>query len=212
MQVPRHTNSLSERSASEERTVRSSPARLAVLGLVVERPAHRYELARRFSERVGPAWGIHRSQVYQLAEGLRRDGLAERVSEIGHGAASLEVFRATDQGRHVFETWLVSEVATDATSVRNSLFIRLAFLRPEHVPHMLRLIAAREQALLNSIREYSEGCPELSPATARTNWPQLGLHLILDGTVATLGSELSWLRRVRGTLEALPTSPCGESV
>jgi DNA-binding PadR family transcriptional regulator len=190
------------RLLAEETGARASPARLAVLGLLVERPAHPYEVALRFTERVGPAWGIHRGQVYQAVYGLEQDGLLERV-EGTNGDASRTVFRATSRGRDAFEAWLASDAAGDHRPIRNTLFIRLAFLRPDHVPSLLELVARREHAILWRIREYSESCPEVGKPGSTADWPAVGLHLILEGTVATLQSELRWLREVRDALETL---------
>lgn len=175
--------------------------RMAVLGLLVERPTHRYELAVRFGERIGPSWGIRRAQVYQAANGMEKEGLVERVEETEHGKAR-EIFRATARGQEVFEAWLASDAAEDPGPVRNALFIRLGFLRSEHVPALLEVVDKREYVLLSRIREYSEACPELGPPSEPADWTALGFHLILDGTVATLQGELRWLRRVRETLES----------
>jgi DNA-binding PadR family transcriptional regulator len=190
------------RLLAEGTGARASPARLAVLGLLIERPAHPYEVSLRFTERVGPAWGIHRGQVYQAVYGLEQDGLLERVAP-DDGEPSRTVFRATRQGHDAFETWLASEAAGDLGPIRNTLFIRLAFLRPEYVPSLLELVARREHAILWRIREYSECCPEAGEPSSTPDWSAVGLHLILDGTVATLQSELRWLRKVRDALETL---------
>jgi DNA-binding PadR family transcriptional regulator len=201
-----HRRLPSDGSWSEERDARISPARLAVLGLLVERPAHRYEVALRFNQRVGPAWGMHRSQVYQAVYGLERDGLVERVTATS-GEKSPDVYCATSRGRELFETWLASDACEDPRPIRNTLVVRLGFLRAEHVPGLLELINGREHVILSRIREYSEACPELGEASDRTDWTTVGLHLILEGTVAALQGELRWMRRVRGTLESLPVAP-----
>jgi DNA-binding PadR family transcriptional regulator len=197
MQRQEHSRHLAEGTGA-----RASPARLAVLGLLTERPAHPYEVALRFTERVGPAWGIHRGQVYQAVYGLEQEGLLERV-EATNGDESRTVFRATSDGHDAFETWIASDAAGDLGPIRNTLFIRLAFLRPDHVPSLLELVARREHAVLWRIREYSDSCPEVEMPQTPADWPELGLHLILEGTVATLQSELRWLREVRDVLETL---------
>lgn len=188
--------------ADESEVTRLSPVRLAVLGLLVESPSHRYNVAVRFTGRVGAAWAIRPAQIYEQVKGLEQDGLVERVPPTA-SHRSRAVYRSTTKGRETFETWLLREAANDPPPVRNSLFIRLAFLRPEHVRRMLDIVAARERGVLQSIQEYSEACPELGLGSDGPDWPQVGLHLILEGTVATLQSELRWLRRVRETLESL---------
>jgi DNA-binding PadR family transcriptional regulator len=198
---PGHRRAAREAPPVEERG-QQSPARIAVLGLLVERPTHAYDVARRFNQRVGSAWGIRRGQIYQAVYGLEADRLVVREGDDGTGSPT--VFRPTARGRAVFESWLASDAADDPRPIRNSLFIRLGFLRPEHVPSLLALVAGREHALLARIREYSEDCPEIDHADGETDLSAVGLHLILGGTLAVLQAELRWLRTVRGTLESLP--------
>lgn len=187
----------------ETSSTRGSPARLAVLGLLLERSAYPYDVARRFEERVGSAWGIHRGQVYQAVYGLEREGLLERVEGSGTDERRT-VFRATSAGREAFETWLASDAAADPSPIRNALFIRLAFLLPEHVPSLLEFVDRREYGVLRRIREYSDASPALEDKPqSGEDWSAIGLHLILEGTVATLQSELRWLRRVRSVLESV---------
>jgi DNA-binding PadR family transcriptional regulator len=178
-----------------------SPVRLAVLGLLIERPSHRYEVAQRFTRRVGATWQIRAPQIYQGFQRLHRDGHIE-LSTPEATTRSQSVFRATREGRRVFEEWIASDVADDPAPMRNGLVIRLSFLRPEHLVTLLHVVDQREYALLSRIREYSDTCPELDDART-VDWTGVGAQLILEGTIATFQGELRWLRRVRVTLEEL---------
>lgn len=179
------------------------PLWFAVLGLLVEEAAHPYAVARRFEQRVGSAWALNRAQIYQVVRGMESHGLvAADGPPAGEGVTSRRtVVRATELGRAAFDAWLRSTELEDPGPVRNALFIRLSFLRPEHVPTLLRVIDRREQHLLGRIRQYAEECPELGAPLEDVEWETLGSHLILDGALATLQGELRWLRRVRETLE-----------
>jgi DNA-binding PadR family transcriptional regulator len=186
--------------------MRDSPARYAVLGLLVERPAHPYDVALRFGRRVGPPWTMYRAQVYQWVDRLERDGLVERIAGPASERSKKVVYRATASGRKQFESWLTSDVGADPSPVRNALFIRLAFLRPEHAPQLLEVVAQRERAVLGRISEYASASPEVEFGGSE-EWAEIGLHLILEGSVASLQAELRWLRRVREALESIaPTS------
>ena len=183
--------------------MRDSPARYAVLGLLVERAAHPYDVALRFGQRVGPPWTMYRAQVYQWIDRLERDGLLERIAGSDTERSRKAVYRATARGREEFESWLTSDVGADPSPVRNALFIRLAFLRPANVPQLLDVVAQRERAVLGRIAEYANASPEIEFAGSE-EWEKIGLHLILEGSVASLQAELRWLRRVREALESIP--------
>lgn len=182
--------------------MRHSPGSYAVLGLLVERPAHPYDVALRFGRRVGPPWTMYRAQVYQWVDRLERDGLVERITGRATKRSRKAVYRATADGRREFESWLASDVGADPSPVRNALFIRLAFLRPEHIPQLLEVVAQRERAVLARIAEYAGASPDIDVGDSE-EWTEIGLHLILEGSVASLQAELRWLRRVREALESM---------
>ena len=53
----------------------SSPLKGALLGLVLQRPGHGYDLAQRLDRRLGPAWQITAKDLYRMLEQLERAGL-----------------------------------------------------------------------------------------------------------------------------------------
>jgi DNA-binding PadR family transcriptional regulator len=186
------------------RATRSSPARLAILGLLLESPAHPYEVALRFGQRMGQTWGIHRGQVYQAVYGLERDGLVERVDGDDEDEART-VFRATERGREVFDSWLQSDAGGPAP-VRDALLIRLAFLSREHVLNLRDLVARREHAIVGRLWHYREVGRVLEEWPQQNDEEAVGLELILDRTLAALHTELRWLEKVRVALTSLESA------
>ena len=53
----------------------SSPLKGALLGLVLQRPGHGYDLANRLDRRLGPAWQITAKNIKRMIEQLNRAGL-----------------------------------------------------------------------------------------------------------------------------------------
>jgi len=127
---------------SPDETTTPSPVRLAVLGLLVEKPSHRYEVVQRFNKRVGATWEIRHAQIYQIVDGLEKARLVERADS-DRDRRSQAVFQPTRQGRRTFHDWITSDVADEPGPVRNGLVIRLSFLRPEHLPTLLRVVERR---------------------------------------------------------------------
>jgi DNA-binding PadR family transcriptional regulator len=114
-----------------------TPAELTVLGLVVERPRHGYDLEQAIELRGVRQWtDIGFSSIYYLLAKLEKRGLVH-VPDAPAAARSRRVFHATAAGRRA---------ATDAA--------RALIRRPRPVPHPL-LVGLANLALLSG-PEYSE--------------------------------------------------------
>lgn len=112
-------------------------AELTVLGLIIERPQHGYDLERVIEQRGIRQWtDIGFSSIYYLLAKLERRGLLE-VPETPAAAKSRRVFHPTATGRDV--------------AARN-VFALIAEPRP--VPHPLLVGIANR--LLLSEREYAQ--------------------------------------------------------
>lgn len=114
-----------------------TPAELTILGLVIERPAHGYDLERIIEQRGIRQWtDLGFSSIYYLLAKLKQRGLIE-VARNPAGPRSRRVFRATSAGR---------ELATQST------LALIADARP--VPHPFLVGVANLPLLTRS--EYSE--------------------------------------------------------
>ena len=80
-------------------------AKHALLGLLLHRPAYRYQLGERLRERLGPAWKINSGQLYQTIRRLEGDGLIERIDRAPDDQDELHVFAITVAGVEEFERW-----------------------------------------------------------------------------------------------------------
>ena len=101
-----------------------------VLALLVERPAHGFQLAKAFAKEgeLGLVWTIRRQQVYRALEHLERDGLVVPLrQEEAHTGPPRTVYDATAAGREAVEAWLVEPVER-LRQVRHALLLKLAFL------------------------------------------------------------------------------------
>jgi DNA-binding PadR family transcriptional regulator len=114
-----------------------TPAELTVLGLVVERPRHGYDLEQAIELRGVRQWtDIGFSSIYYLLAKLEKRGLVH-VPDAPAAARSRRVFHATAAGRRA---------ATDGA--------RALIRQPRPVPHPL-LVGLANLALLSE-SEYSE--------------------------------------------------------
>jgi DNA-binding PadR family transcriptional regulator len=178
-------------------------ARYAVLALLVDRPGHPYELAARFDHRVGKAWGLKRGQVYLTLERLAREGLVEVAESREVGARRRAIYRATEQGRQAFEHWLLTRDAGPVPAVRGDLLVKLAFGAPEHAPHLLELVAEREQQCQDLLAEHIDAATTaLGTARAEPSWRDLLPEVLYGAAIVHLEAELQWVARVRTHLES----------
>jgi DNA-binding PadR family transcriptional regulator len=104
-------------SETRERTHRdrgsAEPARFALLGLLLEKPAHGYDLARRFAPNsaLGDVIHLSPSHLYALLTRLERDGLiAGEVQDAGNHPQR-RVYRLTEAGREAVQRWIDDPVS-----------------------------------------------------------------------------------------------------
>jgi DNA-binding PadR family transcriptional regulator len=104
-----------------------TPAELTVLGLVIERPQHGYDLEQVIDRRGIRQWtDIGFSSVYYLLAKLERRGLLH-VPEAPAAAKSRRVFHATAEGRRVAAGAALALVA-EARPVAHPLLVGIANL------------------------------------------------------------------------------------
>lgn len=169
----------------------AAPLKGALLGLVLERPGHGYDLANRLNIRLGPAWRLEANRVYRLLDDLERSGLVRyEVQPSKHGPRQLRaVYHPTERARAALTRWIETAVPREAS--RSVLQAKIAVAREDDAP---RLLAA--------LKRYEIDCLELSqsldPPTALTrSWRGLVIDCAKDAVDVQLKAEVDWARRTR---------------
>ncbi|MEV6832232.1 PadR family transcriptional regulator [Amycolatopsis sp. NPDC051102] len=161
-------------------------AELTVLGLVVERPRHGYELDEVVSERGMRDWtALGFSSIYYVLGKLRDRGLvAEVAGERAHVKAK-KTFTATEAGRQA------CAAAAEAA---------IAELRPMHQPVLVGLanspVVAPERlaaALAQRAEAVAERLAEVRQAAAAQRHAPPFVRAIFDYSIAQLEAEARWL-------------------
>ncbi|MCF6470972.1 PadR family transcriptional regulator [Nonomuraea sp. MG754425] len=117
-----------------------------LLGLLVERPKHGYELKKEHDHRLAGAKPLPYGQVYATLQRLERDGFAEVSGTRQEGGPERTVYSITDGGRTELERWL-NTVEPPAPYVTSPLFSRVAvagtaadgFLMRQREAHLARM-------------------------------------------------------------------------
>jgi DNA-binding PadR family transcriptional regulator len=168
---------------------------LAVLGTLVQRPMHRYEIATTIREQGKDAdmdvkWG----SLYTVVQSLERHGFVEAVGTDRQGARpERTTYRITDAGRRELVEWTRELVAT--TSTEHPSFAAglstIAALPPDEAADLLEARLGRLEATVAD--------RERAIAGFRSQVPRLFLVEDEYG-LAMLAAEADW---VRGLLDEL---------
>jgi DNA-binding PadR family transcriptional regulator len=173
----------------------SSPLKGAILGLVMERPGHGYDIGARLGARLGPAWAIDPKRLYRMLDQLERAGLVFGVVE-----------QDPDNPRQQRTVYSATELASDALRM---WLETLAPREPTRVEIQAKVAAARAQdapQLLGALRQYERDCLELlrqssGPPLPVCSWMGLVMDIVRDATDAQLRAEIEWAKRTRRRIE-----------
>lgn len=167
--------------------------KLFILGLLMERDRHPYEIRQTIKERNwNVTFKLRDGSLYYAVDQMREDGLIEAAEVIpvpGESRPDKTVYRITEQGKATL-TNLVLEQLDQQSRPQHPLFPALLFVRhapPSHVIGLLERQSAACAARIEHIRAVLEMKQDLLPRGSR--------HM-LEGIVAFSETELRWLESV----------------
>lgn len=168
-----------------------TPAELTLLGLLVEKPRHGYELEEVIAARGMRDWTeIGFSSIYYLLTKLRGRGLVAETGEPAHGKAR-KVFAPTPDGFRTCAAAAEEAIAT-LRPVFPPVLVGLAN-QPVIPPDRLRAaLDLRAAALADKIAE-------VRAAADQQEAPPF-VRAIFDYSLGQLEAEQQWLTRYRGEL------------
>lgn len=153
--------------------------RIALLGLLNQKPASGYELTQRFATGIGRyAWSAHHSQIYPELKKMGDEHLIEIVSE---GARGSRTYAITEPGHEKLTEWLTDN-KPDSNTVRQPFVLRLFLLSALQTPDATRML---EQVADHAAQQVDE----LSQHFHSTLDPELGIQS--GGYAAAFGVYLN---------------------
>ncbi|MCG5218281.1 PadR family transcriptional regulator [Streptosporangium sp. KLBMP 9127] len=136
--------------------------RYALLGLLTERPASGYDLAKAFEGDLGRyAWQAGHNRIYPELARLVDEGLIERAEE---GARGRRVHTITAAGFAELRAWLLQPLVSGA--VRNEGVLRLFLLSaldPDDARKLLHEIVTHAEQELARLKDTVSGETPVSP-------------------------------------------------
>ncbi|MEU4443742.1 helix-turn-helix transcriptional regulator [Actinosynnema sp. NPDC050801] len=180
-----------------------TPAELTLLGLLVEKPRHGYELEEVITARGMREWTeIGFSSIYYLLAKLRDRGLVAEVDAPGPGRGKTrKVHGPTEDGRRACAQAAEAAVA-ELRPVFPHLLVGLAN-QPVIPPDRLRAALARRAAAV------ADKIAELRAAVAAQPHAPRFARAIFDHSLAQLDAEQRWLSAYRAELDDAPDQEDG---
>lgn len=167
----------------------AEPARYALLGLLLETPAHGYDLSRRFtpSSALGDVIHLSPSHLYALLARLERDGLIAGEMQDAGNHPQRRVYRLTDAGREAIERW-IDEPVSHPRDMRIDFPLKLYIARRAAPARAAELIARQRTVFQDYIaRLEAEEKAADSPEDATF------LDLMRLGRIGRAQAALDWL-------------------
>ncbi|MEV0595765.1 PadR family transcriptional regulator [Nonomuraea cavernae] len=162
-----------------------TPSELTVLGLIIERPRHGYDLEQEIEQRGIRQWtDIGFSSIYYLLTKLEKRGLVH-VPEAPAAAKSRRVFHSTPAGREVAASNVLALIEAPRP-VPHPLLVGLAnlpLLTEEDYAQALRVRLARVEQRIASVRAAERAQTPLPPPARE----------VFSYSLSLLEAERSWL-------------------
>ncbi len=171
-------------------------AKHALLGLLRDRPAYRYQLGDRLQERLGPTWRINSGQLYQTIDRLEGDELIARIDDAVDSQDERHVFAITSAGAEEFERWF-DETLSRARLLRRPLLVKIALAGRERLEDTLLEIDAYERDCAVCLREHLRRREEIPLSGSHVRADHELLRLALSADITQLEAELAWTRHAR---------------
>ncbi|MBG0560828.1 PadR family transcriptional regulator [Actinoplanes aureus] len=163
-----------------------TPAELTVLGLVIERPQHGYDLEQMIEQRGIRQWtDIGFSSIYYLLTKLERRGLLH-VPDAPAAAKSRRVFHATAEGREVAARTALVLIAEPRPAPSPLLVgvANLPLLSPREYARALRARLARIETRIAAVEAARQAQASVLPPAARE---------VFSYSLSLLEAERQWL-------------------
>lgn len=168
---------------------------LAVLGLLMERPSHPYEMAQTLRERnKGTSFKVTTGSLYDVVEGLERDGWIRAVETVREGnRPERTVYEHTEQGLAEFQKW-IDELIRVPVNEYPKFIAAVSYVGVLGVEGAVDALTERAEQLTKSIEHTDEYCKSVRV-------PRL-FNIEVEYAQAMRRAEVEWLRRTAAEMAA----------
>ena len=181
------------------------PVELAVLGLLLEGPAHGYELWARIEAKGIHTWAdIGFSSVYNVMAKLRAKGFVDYQLRESERGLPVKIYSATSDGRDAFRA-AIREILSDPPAARSTFDIALANIRYLQTDELVEALGHYRERLEREVGEVDAAMTQGVEKSA-----EAGTILTLGRMWTHLHAELTFVEGVLRSIGAQP--PTAEPV
>lgn len=154
----------------------------AILGLLMERPRHGYEIKRLLAQ-LG-FWTVSFGSLYPALRRLEKRAAIEATDGTGRRKA----YAITDSGRELFDALLTAD--PDASETDRAFQIRLAFL--SQLPHSdrTRVLERRRTKVATQLKDARDIVVE---ARSSTEIPDRYRLALMEHAMRSIEADIAWL-------------------
>jgi DNA-binding PadR family transcriptional regulator len=173
----------------------------AVLGLVIEKPSHGYEIGQRFERRFGEFLSVGRSSIYAALGSLMECELIEKMAGrsttgVRQGAKAGASYRATVRGARAYRGWLAERVRNDPQRVE--MLGRMTLAGVHSVDAALDFIGRYEQECVREAQDLARARRSAESGSAGVS--VVVERLLIDERRRMIDAQLAWITYARAEL------------
>jgi len=178
--------------------------RNALLGLLVQRPRHGYELHAAFEAVVGGEqnWDVKPAQIYTTLARLEESGLVEEEAVEQGAGPEKRIYAITPAGRAALNTWF--QAGVEREHQRDEFFIKLMLSLATSEVKPRKVIQTQRTRLYQDLHQITAQRNQADPKT------ELARILLLDKAIMHLEADLRWLDMIEARLEEVKRQPLPE--
>jgi DNA-binding PadR family transcriptional regulator len=173
-----------------------APIKSAALAILLEKPGHGYDVAKRINRRMG-SWHIEAKHIYEPLKQLERGGLVwSRKEPIPEPPGYRKVYYPTEAAKQARKGWFGSPPAMSV--LRADIHARVAFSKEEDAPELLRALSEYRADLLEAIEEN-----EASWAAPKGSWDGFVLDYLRAEVDKQTQGEIEWVNELSDDLREI---------
>jgi len=167
---------------------RRLPLEQALLGFLMQRPMHGYDLHRRVEEELGVIWYMGISNIYGALKRLEQTGHVESTFGPQTSRPPRKVYRITSAGERSFLDWVRRPIPT-MRDMRVEFPAKLYFFRTLGLEGIGELIAAQETVCRERVERLERSAARCAPHDFN--------RLVYDFRRRQIEAILDWLQFCR---------------
>lgn len=178
--------------------------RHAVLGLLVQRPRHGYELRAAFEALAGGEenWDVKPAQIYSTLTRLEKSGMVAEQSVEKDVGPEKRIYAITSDGLKTLQDWFADGIVSEHQ--RDEFFIKLMVGLVSGVAEPYQLIHTQRTNLYQELHAIVAQRSRADPKK------ELARILLLDKAGMHLEADLRWLDMTEARLDEIKRQPLPE--